>query len=224
MTSRTILTLAVGMFFFQSTAMAIEEPDYKVIDAYDQFEVRHYEPYLVAEVDVSGGMNSAGNKAFRILAGFIFGDNSAKTKMEMTAPVESTAMTQGEKMAMTAPVTAVVAEDDQRTTVAFVMEKKYTIETLPVPNDERIRIREVPGRFMAVRRYSGRWTDSRYQQNRKILSDAIKNADLETLGEPVLARYNSPFSLPMLRRNEVMVEVEAPHLRGGLQAVKLNVE
>ena len=208
MTSRTILTLAVGMFFFQSTAMAIEEPDYKVIDAYDQFEVRHYEPYLVAEVDVSGGINSAGYRAFRILVGYIFGDNAAATKMAMTAPVESSSTNPGEKMAMTAPVTSTKKDGDEMTTVAFVMEQKYSIETLPVPNDERIRVREVPERIVAVRRYSGRWTDAKYQRNLQLLVEALSYSGLEVVGEPVLARYNSPFSLPMMRRNEVMFEIK----------------
>jgi len=207
MTKKFLVTIGVILLSFQTNVMAIEEPDYKVIDIYEDFEVRQYEPYLVAEVDVNGGMNRAGNKAFKILAGYIFGDNEASAKMRMTAPVEATEIGQSEKMQMTAPVTATLADDDQKTTVAFVMEGKYTIETLPMPNDERVRIREVPVRIMAVRRYSGRWTDARYEQNRDILLDAIYGADLEVVGEPVLARYNSPFSLPVLRRNEVMVEI-----------------
>ena len=125
---------------------------------------------------------------------------------------------------MTAPVTSALAEVDQQTTFAFVMEEKFTIETLPTPNDERIRIREVPMRIMAVRRYSGRWTDARYQQNTELLVDAIQSANIEAVGEPVLARYNSPFSLPMLRRNEIMVEIKAPRLRRDFQKPLVNLE
>jgi hypothetical protein len=212
MTNKLLVTIGVFLLSFQTNVMAIEEPDYKVIDTYAGFEVRQYEPYLVAEVDVDGDMNRAGNKAFRILAGYIFGDNAASANMEMTTPVETTEIRQGEKMQMTAPVTSTAAEVGQRTTVAFVMEGKYTIENLPTPNDERIRIRQVPLRIMAVRRYSGRWTDARYQQNREQLVNAIESADIEAVSEPILARYNSPFSLPMLRRNEVMVEIKAPRL------------
>ena len=91
------MLIAAFLILFQTNVMAIEEPGYKVIDTYGDFEVRQYEPYLIAELDVSGGMNSAGNKAFRILAGYIFGDNAAKAKMEMTAPVESTAADRGEE-------------------------------------------------------------------------------------------------------------------------------
>ena len=208
MTFKNLIAITAFLILTHSNAMAIEEPSYEVIETYEEFEVRRYEPYLLAEVDVSGGINSAGNKAFRILAGYIFGDNAAATKMAMTAPVESRSANQGEKMAMTAPVTSTKKEGDEMTTVAFVMEQKYSIDTLPTPNDERIRIREVPERFVAVRRYSGRWTDAKYQRNLQLLIEALSNVSLEVVGEPVLARYNSPFSLPMMRRNEVMFEIK----------------
>ena len=208
MTFKNLIPITALLILTHSNAMAIEEPSYEVIETYEEFEVRRYEPYLLAEVDVSGGFNSAGNKAFRILAGYIFGDNAAATKMAMTAPVESRSANQGEKMAMTAPVTSTKKDGDEMTTVAFVMEQKYSIETLPIPNDERIRIREVPERIVAVRRYSGRWTDAKYQHNQELLVKALSDANLEVVGEAVLARYNSPFSLPMMRRNEVMFEIK----------------
>jgi len=224
MTNKILVSIGALLIFYQTDAMAIEEPDYKVIDVYEDFEVRQYDPYLVAEVDVDGDTKRAGNKAFRILAGYIFGDNVAKEKMAMTAPVQSTEASKSEKLRMTAPVTSTLAENDQQTTFAFVMEEKFTLETLPTPNDERIRIREVPMRIMAVRRYSGRWTDARYQQNTELLVDAIQTAKIEAVGEPVLARYNSPFSLPMLRRNEVMVEINAPRLRRESQETLVNLQ
>ncbi len=187
--------------------MAIEEPDFEVISEFDGVELRRYAPYLVAEVDVSGGMLDGGNESFRILAGYIFGDNSSSTKMAMTAPVAARSADQGEKMAMTAPVTSTSAAGDERTTFAFVMEEKYTLDMLPIPDDERIRIREVPERVMAVRRYSGRWTEAKYEKNLDELRNVLLNEEVTTIGEPVLARYNSPFSIPFMRRNEVMLEV-----------------
>ena len=208
MTFKNLIPITALLILTHTNAMAIEEPSYEVIETYEGFEVRRYEPYLLAEVDVSGGINSAGNKAFRILAGYIFGDNAAATKMAMTAPVESRSANQGEKMAMTAPVTSTKKDGHEMTTVSFVMEQKYSIETLPIPNDERIRIREVPERIVAVRRYSGRWTDAKYQHNQELLVKALSDANLEVVGEAVLARYNSPFSLPMMRRNEVMFEIK----------------
>ena len=207
MTFRKLAQMAVLLFGFQASAMAIENPNYEIIEPSGDFELRRYEPYLVAEVDVSGGINKAGNRAFRILAGYIFGDNEAATEMAMTSPVEARSADRGEKMSMTAPVTSTRSGSDEQTTVAFVMEQGYSIETLPVPNDQRIRIREVPERLMAVRRYSGRWTDANYQKQKGLLIEALSDATLETVGEPILARYNSPFSLPLVRRNEVMLEV-----------------
>jgi hypothetical protein len=100
-------------------------------------------------------------------------------------------------------------------TYAFVMERKYSLETLPVPNNDRIRIRQVPERTMAVRRYSGRWTESKYRLHEETLLSALDANDIATIGHPVLARYNSPFSLPLMRRNEVMIEM----LPGNAQAV-----
>jgi len=208
MKSKNILLIAALFFLVQPTAMAIEEPKYEIIDQYEDFEVRRYPPYLVAEVDVSGDFGTAGNSAFRILAGYIFGDNDSDEKMAMTAPVESRTSAKGEKMAMTAPVTSTSAANDDQTTYAFVMERQYTLESLPAPNDQRIRIRQMPERVMAVRRYSGRWTEKNYARNEEVLVAALGNAGIVGIGSPVLARYNSPFSLPILRRNEVMLEIE----------------
>ena len=207
MSFRKFIPTAALLLFISASAMAIEEPSYEVIATYDDFELRQYQSYLVAEVDVSGDFENTGNAAFRILAGYIFGDNEVSAKMSMTAPVVSKASSQGEKMAMTAPVTATSAGGDGQMTYAFVMESKYTMETLPTPNDGRIRIREVPERVMAVRRYSGRWTLTNYRLNEELLRVALSNEGIEIAGDPILARYNSPFSLPMFRRNEVMFEI-----------------
>ena len=189
MNIRNLFSSAI-LAFIPITAMAIEEPDYRVIEETTDFEVRHYEPYIVAEVDIEGDMRKAGNSAFKILAGYIFGDNVSS-----------------EKMAMTAPVTT--STNDGVSTYGFVMEKKYTLDTLPVPNDDRIRIRKVPERIVAVRRYSGRWTDKKYEANKATLLAALDERGLQPVGQPILARYNSPFSLPFARRNEVMIEIAA---------------
>ena len=205
MTRHVLGCFALLFLALPAISMALEEPDYRVVSQFGEFELRHYPAYIVAEVDVQGDFDDAGNQAFRILAGYIFGDNSAAEKMAMTAPVASSRETSGEKMAMTAPVTT--TGDQDRTTFAFVMEKKYTLESLPVPNDDRVRIRVMPERTMAVRRYSGRWTEDKYRQNQATLRAALEAEGIQTIGDPVLARYNSPFSLPFLRRNEVMIEV-----------------
>ena len=188
-----------------SAAMALEEPEFDVLLTTKNYEIRRYEPYLIAEVDVDGSFKRAGNNAFRILAGYIFGDNRPGEKMQMTAPVESS---EGLRMNMTTPVTSTADAAGDRFTYAFVMERKYTRDTLPAPNDPRIRIVERPARFVAVRRYSGGWGEDRYRDNEGALLQALQTDRVETIGEPVFARYNAPFTPWFLRRNEVMVEVD----------------
>lgn len=184
--------------------MAIEEPSYEVLLETKHYEVRRYEPYIVAEVDVDDDFKRAGNNAFRILAGYIFGDNAAQQKMNMTAPVESAG---GERMKMTAPVTSQAGVGDGPYTYAFVMERKYTMETLPKPTNPDIRIVERPERIMAVHRYSGSWSEERYEKHQKILLDALATDGIETIGLPVFARYNAPFTPWFLRRNEIIIEI-----------------
>jgi hypothetical protein len=167
----------------------------------------------VAETEVTGDFDAVGNKAFRILADYIFGNNRSQEKMEMSAPVnQRPASGVGEKMEMTAPVTQRPAGGTEAETfvLGFVMPSHYSLKTLPEPKDPRVRLREEPAKLMAVRRYSGRWTQSNYRENEILLLGALEKASLRPISTPVYARYNSPFSLWFLRRNEVMVEVEAP--------------
>lgn len=187
-------------------AMAIEEPAFDVLHATDDYEIRRYAPYIVAEVDVEGELKKAGGDAFRILAGYIFGKNEPGTKMSMTAPV--TSQPAGERMQMTAPVISDAPDSGRDSyTFAFVMESRYSMETLPKPTDPRIRLVEKPAQVMAARRYSGRWSDSNFRKHEAALLAALQADAVEMLGEIYLARYNSPFTPWFLRRNEVLVEV-----------------
>jgi hypothetical protein len=185
--------------------MAIEEPAYEVLLETKYYEVRRYEPYIVAEVDVDESFKRAGNSAFRVLAGYIFGDNVPQQKMAMTAPVESR---EGERMNMTAPVTSRAGGGEGSFTYAFVMERKYSMDTLPRPNNPDIRLVQRPGRIMAVHRYSGTWSEERYAEHEKTLLDALTIDRVAIVGVPVFARYNAPFTPWFLRRNEIMIEVD----------------
>jgi hypothetical protein len=201
----------VTMMLIGSNAVAIEEPDFEVLHETTGYEVRRYAPYIVAEVNVKGEFGTAGNTAFRILAAYIFGENVPGDKMQMTAPVESRTAAAGIRMAMTAPVISSDAEGATDTyTYGFVMERRYTMETLPEPKDPRIELRRQGPRIMAVRKYSGRWTEGKYKKNESILLSSLKADGLESRGEPIFARYNSPFTPSFLRRNEVMVEIDWP--------------
>ncbi|MFK8017961.1 MAG: heme-binding protein [Gammaproteobacteria bacterium] len=182
-------------------AMAIEEPAFDVVAQNDTYEIRRYAPYIVAETDVTGDLGEAGGKAFRILAGYIFGKNQNGTKMNMTAPVESRPLSD------TTPMSTASTNSEGIYTFGFVMETGYTMDTLPVPNDARITLRAVPGRLVAAHRFSGRWTDGNYQKHETLLIEALARDDVDAIGKPVLARYNGPMTPWFLRRNEVLVDV-----------------
>jgi len=192
--------------------MAYEQLQYKVIRKYDNFELRYYERYNVAESTVSGKFNKVGNDAFRILVRYLSGNNRRKMKIPMTSPVEqSPDIGSGERIAMTTPVLQTPHGQQERESyvVRFIMPSNYTLDTLPEPEDPRISIRQVDARFMAVRSYSGTWSEKRYRKNEAVLLQAVQTAGLTAIGEPIFARYNPPFTLWFLRRNEVLVEVKA---------------
>jgi hypothetical protein len=127
----------------------------------------------------------------------------------MTAPVESRPADESVKMKMTAPVVSAPSEDQAGYyTYAFVMEDKYTLDTLPVPNDPRIRISVVPERVVAVHRYSGTWSESNYAKHERMLLDALAEDGVTTRGTPISARYNAPITPWFMRRNEVMIEID----------------
>jgi hypothetical protein len=188
MTTKTRLIFLL-LTLFGGPVMAIEEPSYEVLLETKHYEVRRYQPYIVAEVDVDADFKRSGNSAFRVLAGYIFGDNASQEKMNMTAPVESEA-------------------NEGPYTYSFVMERRYTMESLPKPTNPDVRLVERPGRIMAVHRYSGGWSEERYAEHEKILLDALATDGIGILGSPVFARYNAPFTPWFLRRNEVMVEID----------------
>ena len=183
--------------------MAIEEPKYTVRSQSENYEIRDYPKILVAETLVEAEFEDAGNMAFRILADYIFGNNKLKEKIGMTAPVSQRASS--EKIAMTAPVSQVKGQ--KGFLVQFTMPANYTIENLPEPNDSRVQIRELPARTVAVYEYSGSWSESRYQEKLADFRRDLEKAGVRPIGEPVFARFNSPFTLWFLRRNEIWLEV-----------------
>ncbi len=190
-----LLTLATMPLF----SHAIEEPDYEVVRTFDNVELRRYAPYVVAEVVLDTSAEDAGNQAFPILAGYIFGKNKGEKKFAMTAPVTQTAAPM--RMDMTAPVTqAAVAGGMQ---VQFVLPKGVTLATAPEPIDPRVQLRVMPAATWAVIRYSGTWSQSNYLEHLGELKAALQAAGVATQGEPVLARYNAPFTPWFMRRNEI---------------------
>ncbi len=216
--SAALIGLFLGILGSPS-AMATEEPRYEVILSEGDMELRRYAPMLIAETEVEGSMDEASNKGFRLIAGYIFGDNQSpdagqKAKIAMTAPV--TVEPQSSKIAMTAPVTPEPQSDAtdmqaaRRWRIHFVMPSQYTLETIPKPSNSLVQLREIPARHYAVHRYSGFNTLFRIQQKTDDLLQWTAGKSLMLTGTPQLARYNPPWTLPMFRRNEIMVEVSAP--------------
>ena len=179
---------------------AIEEPDYEVTRKLgDQIELRQYAPHVVAEVLLQATADEAGSQAFPILAGYIFGKNKGERKFAMTAPVTQTAVPV--KMPMTAPVIQSAAPGGMR--VQFVLPKGVTLDSAPEPMDPRVQLRLVPASQWAAIRYSGMWSQANYDEHLALLQAALDQAGVVTQGEPVLARYNAPFTPWFLRRNEI---------------------
>lgn len=187
-----------------------EHPPYAVeASIADNVEVRSYESMLLAEVTVDGDRGTASSRAFRILAGFIFGGNTSRPPLAATAQTgenETTAVEaqrESQKIAMTVPVTqSLTGENTWR--VSFMMPSAYSTETLPIPNDERIKVYETsPYRALALR-FSGRHSDENFETHIDKLRDLARANAINVRGQPILAYYNGPFTLPFLRRNEVM--------------------
>jgi hypothetical protein len=184
--------------------MAIEKLKYTIIEKEQNFELRQYDPHIVAETFVDGDFDDVGNEGFRRLAGYIFGKNRQKNKIAMTAPVNQEVSS--EKIAMTAPVNQEVTDGKWR--ITFVMPSKYTLETLPEPLDSRVVLKEMPGRLFAALKYSGTWSQERYEKKKIQLETLIRQRGLQSVGEPIFARYDPPFKPWFLRRNEVLIPIE----------------
>lgn len=197
------LWLALALIAMPTFTQATEEPEYQVVQQLGDVELRAYPPLVVAEVLLQGAADSVGNQAFPILAGYIFGKNKGERKLAMTAPVTQVATPT--QLAMTAPVTQ--SPTGSGFAVQFVLPRGTTLATAPVPLDERVQLREMPARRLAVIRYSGFWSDANYNEHLLKLQQALKAADLRWAGEPVYARYNPPYTPWFLRRNEIWLHL-----------------
>lgn len=180
--------------------MAIETPRYEVTAAAGPIELRAYAPLLAAEVRVAGERERAINEGFRLLADYIFGNNQAAAKVAMTAPVTQS---KAAKIAMTAPVTQTAAGGEWA--VRFIMPAKYALDTIPKPNNPAVQLIEEPGRRFAAIRFSGFAGANTLAQKENDLRDHLAAAGLKAAGPPVFAFYDPPWTLPFLRRNEILL-------------------
>ena len=182
----------------------VEQPKYQIAESSANIEIRDYPPMIVAEVEVSGDRRDAIGNGFRNIADYIFGNNTTAQKVPMTAPVIQRG---SEKIAMTAPVTQ--QGDGNTWRVRFIMPSSYTMEALPKPNNPAVELKEIGAKRYAVIRFSGMAGEDSIKRYTEELNAFISAKKLTPLSAPTYAFYNPPWTLPFLRRNEVMVEIPA---------------
>ena len=180
----------------------VEKPDYKVIQSEQNIEIRQYEPMIIAEVEVDGKREDAIGDGFRLLADYIFGNNTVQQVISMTAPVQQK---ENQKIAMTAPVQQQSTGKSWR--MSFVMPSKYSMDSLPVPNNNRVRLKEILTTKFVVVDFSGTNSNENIAEHEKQLLNYIEANKLKITGSPKYAFYNAPWTLPFMRRNEVMIEI-----------------
>lgn len=186
--------------------MATEEAKYTVLLKEDHFELRAYEPHILAETIVEGEFDGAGSKAFGRLFKYITGNNTARQNIDMTAPVVQTAGS--EKIKMTSPVGQ--QRLNEQWVISFMMPDSYSLATLPEPKDPSILLREVPARHMAAVRYSGTLSEKNYKKHKDSLQTWIAARGFIVSGETIWARYDPPFKPWFLRRNEILIPIVPP--------------
>jgi hypothetical protein len=204
--SRTIPRFGAALLAASIPALATDEPAFRSVEKQGDMEIRIYAPMIVAETLVEGDMDQASSQGFRLLADYIFGNNRSRTgstnaKIAMTSPV--TMQPSRERIAMTAPV-GLEARDGQWR-VHFVMPASYTMETLPVPNDARVSLRELPEQKVAAVVFSGMAGEAKVNAKTKAILAWMDERGLKPAASPQLARYNPPWTLPSFRRNEILV-------------------
>jgi hypothetical protein len=207
--SKLLLGFAV-LSVLMGGAMANEEPRYELVKKEGDFEVRRYQPMIIAEVLVTGALSEASNKGFRQIADFIFGNNEDPVKKQsekiaMTAPVTMEADTSS-KIAMTAPVTMEGAGGAWK--MAFVMPSKFTMDTLPKPKNSNITIKQMPAQQLAVVTFSGWVDEEKLAAQTTRLNEWMAKNGLKSSGSVQLSRYNPPWTLPFWRRNEVWMKLD----------------
>jgi hypothetical protein len=182
-----VIVAWMGTTYFTETK--IEKPIYTVIEKKSGYEIREYDSYLVTSVKTQGDLDQSLNQGFRTLAGYIFGNNQTEEKIKMTAPV-------------------IQRKNQDVQTVEFVVPKKYTMATLPKPNDPNIKFEIIEAKRLAAISFIGYANEERVKSKEKELLAKLKSDMCEFIGNPIYASYNSPFAFPLLKRHEILVEIK----------------
>ena len=197
MIKNTKLPLIIALFIliYTNISMALEEPKYQILKSNGKYEVRKYNDRLAVEVEYSNE-----DSGFRYLFNYISGENTQSEKVNMTVPV-----TQSVKIDMTAPVTQ--SKEDGKMVMQFFLPSKFTFETAPKPTNNRVSLVVLEGGVYAVIKYSGRLTDKNFQKHYEELKDYLIKDKIKFIEPAIKATYDGPFTLPVLRRNEVMMKI-----------------
>ena len=191
--------------YLLNACVSVEKQSYTAIKKIDSIEIRSYPVSLVAEVKVKGNFNEVGNKGFRILANFIFGKNTKNTTIKDNSIENQIIKKNSEKIKMTAPVEMNKQGDEH--IIRFIMPSKYTLKTLPRPLDKRVIINKTKENKKAALTYYGSWSESNFKKHKDILIKQLQKNSISWSGDFIFARYNSPWTLWFLRKNEVLVQI-----------------
>lgn len=198
-----LLTVPIGIFLtgavFVGPVMSnVETPKYKILKTEGNIQLRRYDPIIIALVNVNGTRRDAIGKGFRLLADYIFGDNVAQRTISDPAETRESI-----KIAMTAPVQQQSVDSGWQ--ISFVMPSEYTTGTLPSPTNKLITIRTEDSRDFFTITFSGINSDQNIEKNQNILSKYLEVNNISTSSKPIYAFYNPPWTLPFLRRNEILI-------------------
>ncbi len=189
--------LLIAMLFFLNQGCYMiglghtPEPEYQVLDKEKSFEVRKYQELLIAETEVEEeDFRKAGKAGFPRLAGYIFGKNEEKKKIEMTAPV------------------FMKKNPNKKWTMTFILPEEYRSQKTPTPLNRKISIKKLNQKAFAVIQFSGFFTINNFQKHTDKLKKWIKSKGYQVLSEPIFAGYDPPFTLFFLKRNEVLIEID----------------
>lgn len=201
----TTLWLGIWLLWSYIALNGLEEPEFSIILEEKNYEIRYYKPYIVAEVEVYGNQRNALNDGFRILAWYIFGWNRTQESISMTTPVAD--IKDSETISMTTPVIDIKEKASQHK-IQFTMPSSYTMESLPVPDDSRVKLLELTPKKVAALRFTGWVSEKRADKKIAELKNYVLRDWYVLVWEASLAQYNPPFSFPLMRRNEILLEIE----------------
>lgn len=198
-----VALILVGGILIGPIMSNVETPSYQIINTEENIEIRLYNPMIIAEVEVPGKRRDAISEGFRLLADYIFGNNTMQESMAMTVPVQQQV---NKKIAMTAPVQQESTGTSWK--ISFVMPSEYDMKSLPKPNDDRVTLKEVPPKKFVVIQFSGASSDKNVNDHKKKLLDYVIANGIKITDSPKYAFYNPPWTLPLMRRNEIMFEIK----------------